>query len=141
MVWNSLLPFKQNWFILGPACNSMLTLLLTTLVFQTPHIIWTRENRLHRPSSNLHAFCMFFMHFFLNHALRMYTSLMASFMHFRKNFYIKCSNYYIEFTKPCHPCCLSSNNNEHPTHKHVLSNSDWHFMIKQTWLKQTIKFN
>ena len=137
MVWNSLLPFKQNWFILGPACNSMLTLLLTTLVFQTPHIIWTRENRLHRPSSNLHAFCMLFMHFFLNHTLHMYTSLMASFMHFWKNFYIKCSNYYIKFTKPCHPAALvqTTMNTQH-TNTFSQTQTDISWLNKHDWNRQ-----
>ena len=59
---------------------------------------------------NLHVFCMFFTHFFLNRTSRTHHARKfdGQFHAFPEK-YIKYSNHYIVFSKPCCSCHLSSN--------------------------------
>ena len=99
--------------------------------------------------SNLNTFCVFLTHFVLNHVSHTHKSLIDTFMHFRKNPFIKCSNYYIIFSKPCHPCHIvqtTIESNPWKKHKpnvetHILRHPEWHFMIKQTLKQQKLQNN
>ena len=124
--------------------------LLTKICHYIPKSFYWELYNMHSDLPTFKHFVRFLRIFFLNHAWRTHSSLMARVTHFWKNPYITCSNYDIVFSKPCHPCRLSSNNNRSKSTEetwtpnirtHIFSNTLWQFMIKQTWMKQKKKSN